>query len=60
MGQGHGVKGGLISEVILVLVSLATKGIKLLPCIENLKRAGNSNLLLWGVTWHFLLAMEPN
>ena len=25
MGQGHGVKGGLISEVILDLVSLATK-----------------------------------
>ena len=25
MGQGHGVKGGLISEVILDLVSLSTK-----------------------------------
>ena len=38
MGQGHGVKGGLISEVILALVSLAIKGIKLLPWVENLNK----------------------
>ena len=38
MGQGHGVKGGLISEVILALVSLATKGAKILTWVENLKK----------------------
>ena len=58
-------KGGLISEDSLTLVPLPKKSAKSHPGVENLNKfftvkGGNSNFLLRGEIWHFLLAMGPN
>ena len=54
-------KGDLISEDILTLVPLPTKGGKSLAWAENVNfpPITYSNFMFKGVIWHFLFAMEP-